>query len=407
MKILILYHTLWTEMLADCWKKAEGLEIMTFFLPLDEWRKNPAVKFETARMILSIVKTEKPAFILDINGAGILPLDETHEKWTSQELSVPYCEWWWDDPNNNTPLFYSEHYHEWFKALKSPDLVHFMWDAVLAEEYSKWFGVSFRYLPTATHPGAFNPEAAKLSKRKFGRPEISFLGSFYGRGRNDKTECGELELLSFRRLVSPCKNYFEIIEECDCQVPLFAKIMKLSLEAPAGIFLPEMHRWRNALNCFTGVKRRNRILADIVGIFKSRLIAGYGFPASFDASSDTFYQPLDLCACYRASVLNLDLGNAQSFTGTNMRSYEIMSCAALLARNEKPDFDPDASLEKHVYLRFSSAGELHELYREYSADKDKFNEICANARQYVLENHSWLNRLAAIIPVLSEKISLK
>ncbi|OGV51332.1 MAG: hypothetical protein A2017_20155 [Lentisphaerae bacterium GWF2_44_16] len=394
-------------MLAECWRELTGLEIITFHLPVMSWTENPAAKFESARLLMETVKKEKPSFILDINGAGIIPFDETHKHWTASEFSVPCVEWWWDDPNNNSALFYDIHYQAWFEALTSSAMIHFFWDAVLAEEYSVWFGKKCFFAPTAVHPGAFNPDAGKLSGRKFKGSDVSFLGSCYPSPDLSREEFRELDFLSEKRLAFPQKNYFELMKDLSGEAPLFFKTLKASLEIPSAIFSSDTHRLRNSLNTLTGIKRRKKPLAEIMEKFKSCLIVGNGYPPSFNASTDTFFQPLELSACYKASVFNLDLGNAQSFTGTNMRSYEIMSCGALLVRNEKPDFDPDASLEKHVYLRFSSAGELHELYREYSADKGKFSEICANARQYVIENHSWLNRLAAIIPVLSEKISLK
>lgn len=403
MKILVLYHTFWIEMLADCWKLIDGVEIALLHIPVPSWTNNPDRKYQDAARIMDSIKKENPSVVLDVNGAGILPLDKEAGSWTVQAADVRWCEWWWDDPNNDTALYHGNEFAEkWLNALKAPNVTHFMWDAVMAKEYSIWFSTPVHHLPTAVHPGTFNPLGENYSTRKFEKVDFSFLGSYFMPAAVNDSEKYEFDLLSMYRTKNPTESYFEILDKMSSALPIFSEIFKTSSNSPSRIFHESMHSWRNILNSFTGVKRRNKPLEKIAGIFKSRLLTGFGFPAEFAASSHAFYQPVELAACYRNSFFCIDLATAQCFTGTNMRCYEIMSCEALLAISHYPDFDLSGSLDKTVYFRFSSPDELLDIFNSYKDKPEKISEIKQNARQYVLENHTWLNRFDSIMKVLSE-----
>ena len=404
MKIIALYHTAWAEMMLHSWQEAGDIEIRSLPLPVANWDSKPGLKRKISRLIVDLAEIEKPAFILDINAAGILPLDDDKKEWTVEKAGVPWMEWWWDDPLNYY-VHFPDCVEKWYGALTAPNIRHFFWDEVLAEEYSVWFGRKCRYLPTAVHPGAFNPEARKHSSAGFNTSDISFLGTFYHglSGNEYETRRSELDFLAGQRFEFPEKNYFEILREYPGKLPFFEAELNNARQRNAGIFSGFVSPWRCMINSLTGLKRRNEILEDILVNFSSRFFAGDNWPEKFNASKNKIYRPEDLTNCYLNSVLNLDLGNGQSFTGTNMRSYEIMSCGGLLAYTGKfPDFDPCGKLDRHVYIRASAAGELAELCSFYKGEPELSRKIRENAREYIIRNHTWINRLKILLESLLE-----
>jgi spore maturation protein CgeB len=143
------------------------------------------------------------------------------------------------------------------------------------------------------------------------------------------------------------------------------------------------------------------MLGKIAKKINSTFFAGTNWPEGINASKEKIYNPSDLSALFQSSLFNLDLGNGQSFSGLNMRSYEIMACGGILVKNQLPDFDPCGELQGKIYLKFSSSEEVQEILKSYRSKPEKLDEIRNNARQFILEKHTWLNRFSELISGLS------
>lgn len=406
MKILVLQHTTWIEMLAHNWNELSGVEIRTLPLPVADWDKDPALKSKIARLIVDLAEIEKPSFILDVNGAGIMAMDKDFSDWTSAKVPVPWVEWWWDDPMNYYGSFAAENCLEkWYEAMLSPNVIHFFWDREIASEYSRWFRRQCFYLPTAAHPKFFSPEAAGYAKNNFPSKDISFLGTFYTCQQDTVLQSlnSELDLIVAERLKNPSKNYLEMFDEKT--LPLFSKDLETAMNEPCGCFSAKLQRWRQTASSMTGIKRRNEALEKIHDSGLNAAFYGDNWPEKYKASGQKIYLPTELSALYRATSVNLDFGNGQAFTASNMRIYEIMSSGSLIALDRIPDFDADSSLRNKGYLHYDSIGELKDLCRFYGGNKKAAGEICDNARIYILENHTWLKRLFSIFSTLSEELS--
>jgi len=400
MKIIALCHTLWTEMLADCWSIPEGMKIIKIPIPSDGLKDNPELLTKLSRLIVDMAELEKPSLIVDINGAGILPLDNSFSKWTATEASCPWIEWWWDDPMaSHTILNFSEASGKYFSALRSKNIYHFLWDSTITKEFSVWLGKDCVHLPTAVHPGVFNPDSARLSNRSFPQSQISFLGTFY---RNElaasEEEISEAKLISEIRTATPDKTYFDILELLKGKAPSFTSgYNRIETVSP---YSENILKWRNMANHFTGLRRRNEILVKLNSLFERSFFCGFNWPSEFNPYEKNIYHPAQLSSLYNSTFFNIDLQNGQSFTGTNMRFYEIMSCGAVPASSYFPDFDPDGKLKNQAYIHFNSPEELKELYGYYSSAPEKIKLIKENARTLILEKHSWLNRLQELISAL-------
>lgn len=397
MKILVLYHTLWIEMMTQIWQQINSMEITDLPIPIVDWEQKPDLKKKVVKLICDMAELKKIDLIVDINGAGIQPLDEEFRNWTVTSSETRWCEWWWDDPVTSVPASKPDGYKKaWLDCAKSPMMTHFFWDATLAKEYSVWFGKKCHYLPTAVHPGAFAPENASLSKRKFPETDFSFLGTYY-KNNPPSDETGELDIITRTRLADPALSYFDIANGPDkARMPQFNRILENAVKGD-GFFDDSLRQWRHRANCAVGYERRNTKIDGIAGSGASCYFCGFNFPPGLHADPKPIYQPTELSALYLTSMLNLNFNSGQSFSGLPMRCYEIMSCGGLLATPERPDFDQNANLESNIYFRYSSTNELLEILKMCKTDKARTQAMRQNAREYAAVNHSWLQRLPVIL----------
>ncbi len=403
MKLLALYHTAWTQMAINCWKRLPGLEVAEIPLPTVDWNLNPELKARIASLIVEYGKVWKPDLIVDVNGAGIIPVPG-EKAWTPELAGTPWAEWWFDDP----VIYADGHSKEgsleaWLQALSCPLVENFIWDATLAKEHSVWTGRRWTHLPTAVDPEAFSPKAAESSPVKFPPFDISFLGSHYPPpGRHGDPELdAELEGIASRRIASPSESYFEIFAKEPSSFAKSAAAFDAAKHGAAwGAFAGELPQLRGLCNAKTGEILRTRPLDEIAKAFPSRLFVGEGWPPSFNAVKDKLYMPSCLSACYRASGLCLDLGNGQSFSGTNMRVYEIMASGGAMACNRRPDFDPEGKFEGQAYLFFKDADGLAASLEELKSKPAFRKELGESARACVESAHSWTRRLESMLETM-------
>ena len=393
MKVLILAHTIWIDLLANQWERA-GLQVVKLTLPVSGW--DNAIRNKMSEIILGYIEVEQPDFILDINGVGVMP-SPSSDIWTSEAAgTIPWIEWWWDDPVNtvnNIP----EAPARKEAALKSPNVIHFFWDATLAKEYGEWWNIKTHFLPTAAHPEAYSPESGKNLRAKYQNIPLCFLGTYYPEtALLPSEENSELVILSAKRRECPKDSYFDLSRKYSEAVPEFTKLL-----TNATAFSSDIIQMRNRLNELHGNYQRSRVLSGIVEKMpQGCFFGGKGWPEKYKANPNIISHPSELSALYYSAEISLDIRNGQSFTGSNMRCYEIMSSGGVLACSEYPDFDPDGSLNGKIYFRFSSAEELVDILKELRANPRKNASIKRDAHKYAIEHHSWLNRLHNILKVL-------
>jgi hypothetical protein len=383
MKILILQHTLWIEMMGLGWKDIQGVEIVTLPLPIVDW--DNAMRMKIATIIPEFAKAHDVKMIIDVNGLGILPVDEARTIWTTDLVEVPWVTWWWDSPRHiwQGIASYGYPFDKWKRALEQEKVKHFIWDEVLGKEFEHYINKAFTLLPSATHPGMFHPDAKKFANQNFEKRDVSFLGTYYTGSSNVS------DSLVQAHIEHPYKSFLELTE-MHCK-------RSFSLLRNGSGFSNEVIEWVNQINLKTGILLRNHILNDIAISNLSYRFIGFNFPDTMEVSTDTIYSPVDLVACFHASTVVLDLGNTQSFSGTAMRCYEVMAAGAVLACNRALDFDPTGRYDGELYFRFRTVEELSEIVKRLNSSPDLKTRIGMNARQFIIENHTWNHRLLSII----------
>ncbi len=399
MKGLVLCGMAWVEMLAHCWSLSNDLQLASMSIPARSGGDG-SLGDEIAKEIERL----RPDFILDVNGHGLAELSGDSGIWTPQAAGVPWVEWWFDDP----AIYAGQHegrgrLEAFIKTLESPCVRHFIWDAALAREYSRWSGRTWTHLPTATHPGMFHPDAAAHSKLDLGSHELFFAGTYHSYPFPPESElegCGAAYATG-ERLRDSRLSYFEIASKAGAPASLKSAFPAEGPLCLGAAFRPELRSLRHLCNIGVALERRNKPLEGLRSSFSDCLFIGEGWPETFKARREKVYGPADLAALFAASGVSADLGNGQSFSGTNMRAYEAMSCEGLLACDYGPEFDPDGSLRDKVYLRFENAAELKDKLESLFSKAGAAREMRKAARAYSVAEHSWLKRLPPILESLS------
>lgn len=397
MKILVLYHTTWMEAMLKSWQRSGKAEVAALPLPVVDWDQKQDLKDKIASMIVDYAAVWHPDIILDVNGSGVLPVPG-QSRLTPELIAAHWVEWWFDDPFIYTATRKGNgSFEPWLKALGCPSVKNFIWDATLAKEYSAWTGKEWLHLPTATDPDLYSPAAAEASPLKFKDVDLSFFGTLYKEPKDDKSPRSlEINHAVSRRILHPERDYFETFAAEPELFPAMSETFSKARRHRWGAFDSEILELKGQCNAKAGYFLRNNVLAPIAEALPSRVLAGDGIPDSL-GPKDKLFVPACLAACYGASTLSLDLANGQSFSGTNMRVYEIMASGGVLACNRRPDFDRGGVLDGKAYFSFKSPEEVPALCKRLKDDPALRASVSAEARALVVKSHSWVNRLQTIM----------
>lgn len=394
MRVAVICHTESMRLMCHAWRQG-GDTILEAYLPAVHLARNPTLRLEAARRLVRQIKAYQPDFVVDVNAAGLLPLEAGLLAWTVDEVAAPWCVWWWDAPHVSvqSPYYQYEQPALWRAALQRPQIRQFMWDAVLAREYTRWFERPVAWLPTATHTGVLQPAAARHAARTFPPVAISFLGEYY---QPPGAPDAALQQMADCRCRQPALTYFEILA---AEYPAYESIRPLfdtTGNATAGAFAAELLAFKSQADRLTGYLRRCAALDALQQNNIRCLFVGRNYPPPWQVHEPPITTVHDLAACYQAATLNLDPGNGQSFTGTALRAYEIMAAGGVLACRAHPDFDPDGHLHGVAYLGYSSIEELLQWCKETALNSPRVKSLRENARQYAAAQHDWQHRLAAL-----------
>ncbi len=403
MKILVLYHNAWIEAMYKSWQRSGQVEVASLPLPVVDWDGNPALKDKIARLIVDYAMVWKPDAIVDVNGAGVMPVSG-QELWTPELAMIPWMEWWWDDPF----LYAGERraagvLEPWLRAIGCPLVKNFIWDAALAKEYSEWTGKPWRHLPLATDPSLYSPESAERSHLPFAPVDVCFLGRFFEKPNPDNSSFSrEINLAVSRRIMRPSLDYFETIA---AEPSLFVEIGALFSAAKRkrwGAFGEGISAFKADMDGRCGYFLRCEPLNRVAELFPSRFFAGDGMPARFSPYPEKIFAPAALSARYGSAKLSLDFPGGRNFSGTNMRVYEIMASGGAMACSRRPDFDVEGEFDGKAYFSFEKPEELKALVERLEKDKGLRASVSSEARSLIRRGHSWLNRLPALMEAASQ-----
>jgi hypothetical protein len=380
------------------WQRSGKAEVAALPLPVVDWDSNLPLKDKIARLIVDYAQVWQPDLILDINGAGILPVSGQC-RWTPELALRPWLEWWFQDPILKVRKEREAgSLDAWLNALGCPLVKNCAWDRTLAKEYSEWTGKSWGWIPGAVDPELFSPEAAESSSRKPAPADLRFFGRYFPEPPRaaDKMEKALNKAVSLR-VVRPEESYFDLFRKEPSELNPLEEAFHKAKRHVRGLFEEEILNLKELCDAKAAYYLRSNVLNQLEPLFPSRSFTGDGYPARFGASTEKLYAPGGLSAAYRSSLVSLDLANGQSFSGTNLRVYEIMAAGGVLACNRRPDFDPSGEFDGKAYFHFETAEELAGLASRLRKDPALGNQVSVAARSLIRREHSWLKRLPQIM----------
>ena len=161
--------------------------------------------------------------------------------------------------------------------------------------------------------------------------------------------------------------------------------------------------------CFVGVPHANRVeVLDAIknyklGVFgtgwkKYFLLRGKRVPKYYQgqASGD------DVIDIYRASRITLNIHDPQATEGVNTRTFDVLACGARELVDYKKALEDHFIIGEEIAV-YRNIDELKELVETYVNDTDLLERISQRGKQRVLEEHSWVQRMASVISTLRDK----
>lgn len=406
MKIAIISTPALSAILSHSWRMARH-DVIEIKVNPQAMMRDRNVRNETATKICEILAAENPSMVLDIDGAGMLPLDPDATTWINEKVRsfrcVYWCEWWWHDPRDMAmPLRDEDELAGFYRAFKHDHTVHFMWDEVVAREFTQWTGKPFHWLPLATHPSIFSQAMAEKSDALFNPVQLSFAGTFYHKPPKPYFN-PDIEDVAQTRLKYPDLSYLEYIDldEHDMFEEFCEKLESLK-DSQYGPFDPELILWKQEIDNIVGSVLRSEVLIFCQEHFKHVYFAGSDWPEECVA-----YPPLskaaDLSNRYQSALFNLAPPSKYAFSGLGTRAYEIMACGGVMVCHGFPDIDPLGKHADKAYLTYEEPGDILEKWKYYGSRLDKRQKIAENAQMFISNEHTWQHRLKTLLDMLMKQ----
>jgi glycosyltransferase involved in cell wall biosynthesis len=117
---------------------------------------------------------------------------------------------------------------------------------------------------------------------------------------------------------------------------------------------------------------------------------------------DRHYSPEELAALYRRSKIVVNISRDDYLSDANLRCFEAMAAGALLITTRPTELTRIGFKEDVHFVTFSGEKELHQKVRLFSDDYEKRREIADAAQKLVLEQHTYDERVDAILALLDK-----
>ncbi len=104
---------------------------------------------------------------------------------------------------------------------------------------------------------------------------------------------------------------------------------------------------------------------------------------------------------YRCSKINLNISLKSILTGIPLRSFEIMGSGGFLLSNYQSEYE-EYFCNGENYIYYTDYVDLEEKVEYYLAHDKERKEIARNGYENVKANHTYKNRVDAIMEILSE-----
>jgi spore maturation protein CgeB len=345
---------------------------------------HPGVPYET---IIAEIESFKPLWLFTINHIGYIePLIKYLDK-----ANILHVSWYMDDP-----FRYLQPYH------LSKNSILFVCDKFYLDKLKDAGFKRLYYLPGATNPNLFTECEVENEERERFACDISFVGN-----------SGYNALSTYRRYCDwvgdeEAREVLESIVRIQMDNPTLhiTDIIKEVLEfEEKGLPVPG-ENGDNVIVCleFASMSlRRKKILESLKG-FDLSIYGDKGWRELLDDwEGMRFCGPIDykkeLPKLYKASKINLNITKTQLKTTVNQRVFDVSSCGGFILTDYRRDLGElfDLGGEIQIYKDLADLREKVQYYLSHPEDRREFSN---RARQRVLKEHTYRERLKRIIDVV-------
>lgn len=382
-------------------KKSSKIEVMllhgTFFLEdeiLNAIKKNDHCNltifnyndfksgYQFESHLFSFMQENGPDLIISVNCKGFD--GEGYFCHITKQLNIPVALWFVDDPH---PILLNQ------KKFLQDNIYAFTWEKSYISFLKRFKFKEVNYLPLACDPDIFN-----LSKQNSIITDIGFIGSSMGEIFLDKIKAkflwqdklNKLTSLASQKLIkTPESNPFEIIKNC---------IIELSINLPFNDDRNITWLCSYIIHTASMISRK-----EIITSLQDTGIEIFGDPGGWRKilSNRIKLHPNidyrhDLCSAYQKIGININITSRQMATAVNQRVFDIPMAGSFVITDNQKDMAELFDLEKEAII-YTDIDDLKDKISYYQLNQEERIHISENARNRILEEHTYSDRLNSII----------
>lgn len=161
--------------------------------------------------------------------------------------------------------------------------------------------------------------------------------------------------------------------------------------------------------CFVGAPFKNRVrLFNRLRGFNLGVFGSHWDNTKYDIKWDYFKGPArgeTVNKLYSTSKIVLNIHHPQSVAGVNTRTFDIPACGAFEMVDFKEDLERLFKIGDEIVC-YKDDGELLEKIEYYLKNPNEMKRIAENGRKRVMNEHTWLHRVCAVVDVLQKNQSI-
>lgn len=341
----------------------------------------------TGRLIEMIVDF-KPDFIIAINHLGF----DEEGLLTSflKSVEMPVASWYVDSPNLILRAF---------EKNVSPYVSLFLWDKSYIKDMKKMGFEYVEYLPLATDENVFKLFKLSLEDIKRYGCDISFVGNSMvkpARENLEKVKKG-LHPLVEKMAQILCQSrisFDEILGDIEngdlIKINNFTPRERLDFETATLWRATLLYR----LSCIEALKDFNPVIHGDSGW---RKLVSRCFSIKSQLS---YYQEIPLF--YNACKINFNATSLQMKDAVNQRVFDVPACNGFILTDHQEAIEELFEVGEEV-ITYKDRDEIPELVRFYLDNPEERKMIAKRARERVLKEHTYKQRLSRIIQIMKER----
>ncbi|PIE68962.1 MAG: hypothetical protein CSA21_04615 [Deltaproteobacteria bacterium] len=348
-------------------------------------------KQEFVEDVLQTIVSFRPDFVLTINHLGVDR--EGILTGLLEKMQIPLASWFVDNPHL---ILY--HYND----LSSPWTMIFTWDADNIPTLQRRGFKHVHYLPLGTDVHRFRPRSCS-SQHGSWKADISFVGNSMVHKVGAKVEQGDFPgplLTGYKDIArgfgaSPVQEVEAYLREYE---PALARCFLEIPDTETRLAYEALVTWQATLTYrLSCVRQIIPFVPLIVGDDGWEDLLGV--PGKQWQYHDAMNYYTELPEFYPCSTINFNCTSLQMKGAVNQRVFDVPACGQFLLTDHRQQIEDLFERDKEV-ICFCDQGEIQDLVRFYLTHETARTRIATRARERVLAEHTYEQRITTIFQVM-------